>query len=260
MKNLFVLILAFAFFSGCGNDDMPGPTTTVSLHFKALYGSDPLVMFQAYDYPGGNKIKFQQFNFFISNVTLLEAQTGKEVELVDVNFVDFSDKTTLQEAQTPVSFQVQNVPVGSYEGMRIGFGVPADMNKASANQLGAGHPLRVNYNSHFWSDWKSFIFLKSEGIYDYDNDGQFENDGIEPFAHHPGTNESYASVTLMQPIQLTENSPLDLDVLVNLLNLYVKNGQPLDMSNVANHYTHNPNDLTIAKYLMGNFQQAIVVE
>ncbi len=258
-KLLFILILGPLFFTACDDDEVLGPTTTVNLNFKAVYDGKPLVSISdKYLYPDGKQVKFQAFNFYISDVVLIEGETGDEAELVDIEFVDFSDNTTPGEAETPVSFTKQRVPAGNYTGIRIGFGVPTDLNTAAANQFGSGHPLRKTYNTHYWTDWGSFIFMKIEGVYDKDGNGF---DGNDPgFGHHPGTNEVYREVTLSRNIELKEGQPFNLNLVVDVRKLYEANGDYLDLSNPANLYTHNPNDLTIAKYLMDNFSQAIVLE
>jgi len=259
-KLLFLSLLAGAtIFTACKDDDMPHPSTTVNLNFKAVYDGKPLVTISdKYVYPDGNEIKFQTFNFYIAEVVLLGDDGGDEAELVDINFVDFSDNTSLAEAGKPVTFTKKQVPAGNYKGIRIGIGVPADLNNAAANQFGSGHPLRKTYNSHFWSDWGSFIFMKLEGVYDKDGNGF---DGNDPgFGHHPGTNDVYRTVTLARNIELKEGQPFDLNIVVDALKLYEANGSYLDLSDPANLYTHNPNDLSIAIYLMNNFNQALLLE
>jgi hypothetical protein len=258
-KLLFLLMLGPVFFTACDDDEITSPTTTVNLNFKAVYDGTPLVsVSDKYLYPDGKQVKFQTFNFYIADVVLIEEEGADEAELVDIGFVDFSDNTTLAEAETPATFTKQKVPAGKYKGIKIGLGVPADLNTASANQFGSGHPLRKTYNSHFWTDWGSFIFMKLEGVYDKDANGF---DGNDPgFGHHPGTNEVYRTVTLLRNIELKEGQPFDLNLVVDVRKLYEANGSYLDLADPANLYTHNPNDLTIANYLMNNFSQALVLQ
>jgi len=259
MKLTFLLLAVSAIVFSCKKDN---PSTTVNLHFKAMYGGVPLVMNSQYQYPdaAGKQVMIQQFNFYISDLVLLD-ENGGETKVLDVDFVDFTENTTTADAEIPASFTRANIPTGTYSGFRVGIGVPADENNASANQLSTGNPLRDTYSSHFWSDWGSFIFMKSEGIYDYDGDGVIENNGDDhPYGHHCGTNESHASVTFSQPVVLEENNPTDLNFVVDLLRLYANDFGVLDFGDSTNLYTHNPNDLTLAKELMGNFRFALTVE
>lgn len=249
--------MALAITSGCKDNNDSDPTATVNLNFLATYDGNPLVFQQTYAYPDGHKLLLQKLDFYISNVALVDAN-GNKTELVDVNFLDFTDNTTQAEAETPLTITAAKVPAGVYTSMQIGIGVPADLNNENANKLPVGNTLRDTYNAQFWSDWGSFIFLKSEGIYDNDNDGTIENNGEDhPFGHHCGTNESYVMLTLVKPIEVVANETLDLNFSVDWLQLYNNDNGMLDFSDAANLYTHNPNDLTLAKQIMGNFAKAI---
>ncbi|TAK34575.1 MAG: hypothetical protein EPO28_15830 [Saprospiraceae bacterium] len=259
MKKLFFLLAVSALVFSCNKDQ---PTTTVNLHFKALYDGAPLVMNSQYKYPNaiGNLIMIQQFNFYISNMVLVD-ENGGETKLLDVDFVDFTNNTTTAEAETPATFILPKIPTGTYTGLRLGIGVPADKNKASANQLSVGNPLRDTYSTHFWSDWGSFIFMKSEGIYDYDQDGIIENNGDDhPYGHHCGTNESYVALSFDKPILLEENKPTGLNFVVDLLRLYANDDGVLDFGDTANLYTQSPSDLALAKKIMGNFHFALTLQ
>ena len=256
LKAISLLILAITLTTSCKDDDS-GPSATVNLNFLATYDGNPLVFQQTYDYSDGHKLLLQKLDFYISNVALVDA-SGNKTELVDVDFLDFTDNTTLAEAETPLTVTATKVPAGSYTNLQIGIGVPANLNNEDANKLPVGNPLRDTYNAQFWSDWGSFIFLKSEGIYDNDNDGIIENNGEDhPFGHHCGTNESYVLLNFNKPIEVTANETLDLNFSIDWLQLYNHDNGMHDFSDPTKLYTHNPNDLTLAKQIMGNFVKAL---
>ncbi len=260
MQKFFFLALLAAVIFSCNDDDANSNNATVNLHFKAEYDGSPLVFIeQEYIYSDGKPVKFQKFNFFISDVMLLPetGSGGVEEELVDVEFLDFSEHYTLGEAQQPVTFTNTKVPAGTYSGVRIGFGVPADQNNKDANKLPSGNPLRDHYSSHFWSDWDSFIFLKSEGVYDKDGNGFGQGDS--GFGHHPGSNASYVLVTFNKPIVLKKGESFDLNFVLDVLKLYVKDGVPVDFTDPKNLDTQDPDDLTLAKFIMQNFSQAMIL-
>lgn len=261
MKNfslIFLAILALT-FTACEDDDtVLGSTTNVNLSFKGMYSTDPLIMLNdAYKYPDGRQIMFQDVKFFISDVVLLEEEGGDETELIDVEFVDFSANTTLEDAEVPVTFTTPRVPVGTYKGIRIGFGVPADLNNSEANQFGENHPLRKNY-SLFWSGWDSFIFTMINGIYDEDGNGI---DGNDPgFNHHLGSDPVYKTVTISTPITLEEGTDYDLNLIFDLVKMYETDTELLDLTDPANRLTHSADDLTVAQFMQANFAQAISVD
>ena len=256
LKAASLLFFAIILATGCKDDDS-GPSATVNLNFLATYDGNPLVFQQTYDYPDGHKLLIQKLDFYISNVAFIDAN-GNKTELVDVDFLDFTENTSLAEAETPLTITATKIPAGSYTNLQIGIGVPANLNNEDANKLPVGNPLRDTYNAQFWSDWGSFIFLKSEGIYDNDNDGTIENNGEDhPFGHHCGTNESYVLLNFNKPIEVVANETLDLNFSVDWLQLYNHDSGMHDFSDPTKLYTHNPNDLTLAKQIMANFVKAL---
>ncbi len=257
MRKFLLFLLLGIFVASCDDDDL-GPITTVNLNFKATYDGDPLVFtIENYTYPDGKLIKFTRLNFFVSNIALLE-ETGGEAEVADIEYVNFTDNTTLAEAETPITISNDKVPTGTYKGIRIGIGVPSSMNNASAKDRPAGHPLRDNYNNEYWSDWDSFIFLKSEGTYDANGSG-IDGNGDNGFGHHPGTNEVYRTLIFNDPIVLEEGKAFDFNFELDVQKLYVKDGIPLDLTVEENLDTQSPSDLALAKYIMDNFVNAFVL-
>ncbi|MBK9013934.1 MAG: hypothetical protein IPM82_07520 [Saprospiraceae bacterium] len=102
-KFLFLLIAAAGIFS-CNDDDQPAAdSTTVNLNFKAEYDGSPLVLYQALDYPDGKQIRMQNFNFFVSNITLLGEGATPDHLLTEVEFFDFKDNLDLAAAQTALT-------------------------------------------------------------------------------------------------------------------------------------------------------------
>jgi hypothetical protein len=251
------LSLSFSFFS-CGEDEQPKPTpaATVNLNFLAEYNEEPLVLYQSLDYPGPNNIRMQNFNFFASKITLLGEDTTPDYQLSGVEFFDFKDNLDLVAAQTPLIRNYENVPLGSYQGIRIDFGVPAELNNASSGNLPTDSPLRQAFASHYWSDWDSYIFMKSEGIYDLNGDGVF-NQSDQGFEHHPGMNEVLYSVTKLKSIVLEANQTFDLDLVADVYFIYVDNGLALDLSDPDNKDTQSLSDLPLAKELMSHWVHAL---
>ncbi|RME07922.1 MAG: hypothetical protein D6816_06130, partial [Bacteroidetes bacterium] len=100
LKAASLLFFAIILATGCKDDDS-GPSATVNLNFLATYDGNPLVFQQTYDYPDGHKLLIQKLDFYISNVALIDAN-GNKTELVDVDFLDFTENTSLAEAETPL--------------------------------------------------------------------------------------------------------------------------------------------------------------
>ncbi len=256
MKKLFFLCLMAVSIFACKDDNQPTtPTSSVNLNFKAAYNGDPLVLYKAFDYPSGNQIRFQNFNFFVSNITLLGEGSTPDHLLSEIEFFDFEDNLDLAAAQVPLTRNYEKVPIGNYRGFRIDFGIPASMNNADAAKLPPSNPLRQAFASHFWSDWGSFIFMKSEGIYDLNGDGVF-NQSDAGFEHHPGTEAVLFSVTKQLPIAVEKGQVFDLNLEADVYKIYVNNGAALDLANPDNRNTQELSDMPLAVDLMSHWEQA----
>ncbi|MBI1227264.1 MAG: hypothetical protein GC192_18675 [Bacteroidetes bacterium] len=257
-KLLFLVLLTVSVFS-CKDDDQPTtPSTSVNLNFTANYDGNPLVMYTAYDYPDGAKIRFQNFNFFVSNITLLGEGATPDYQLSEVEYFDFKNNLDLTAAQQPQTRTYEKVPLGTYKGIQIDFGVPASLNNADAGKLDSSNPLRQEFASHFWSDWGSYIFMKLEGIYDLNNDGVF-NQSDQGFEHHPGTDAVMTSVTKLKSFTLEKGQVFDLDLVADALQIYLDNNTPLDLSDASNSNTQTASSMPLAIELMSHWETALSI-
>lgn len=255
MKKLFFLSLLALTIFACKDDQPTTPTSTVNLNFKASYNGEPLVLYKAYDYPTDNQIRFQNFNFFVSNITLLGEGSTPNHLLSEVEFFDFEGNLDLGAAETALTRTYEKVPTGTYSGIRIDFGVPASLNNADAGKLPSNNPLRQAFASHFWSDWGSFIFMKSEGIYDSTGDGVF-NQSDAGFEHHPGTDAVLYSLTKSLPITIEKGVDFEVNFDADVYKIYVNNGTALDLANPDNRNTQELSDMPLAIDLMSHWEQA----
>ncbi|MBK8566283.1 MAG: hypothetical protein IPN76_23830 [Saprospiraceae bacterium] len=257
MRKLAFFLFASFLFAACGDDEAPKTTSaTVNLHLLGEYNGEPFVLFQAFDYPSGNDIRFQNFNFFASNITLLGEGTTPDYKLSAVEFFDFKDNLDLASAETPLVRNYENVPIGTYKGIKIDFGVSEELNNAQSGNLPSDNPLRQAFATHYWSDWDSYIFMKSEGIYDKNGDGTF-NQSDQGFEHHPGMDDVYTSVTKLKSITLEDGQTFDLDLVADVFDIYVENGVALDLADPNNQDTQSLGDLPLAKSLMGHWATAL---
>lgn len=261
MKKILPLAILAVLVSSCIKEDNTiGPSATVNLRFHAAYDGEDLVLGQAYDYAGGKTVKFDGLDFFIAGVTLLEAETEDELDLLEVGLVDFSENTS-PSAVKPVSFPIKSVPAIKYRGLRLSIGVPSNLNKASILNYGAGHPVRQAYDTHFWEDAGSFFFMKLQGVFDENGDGTFS--GLpedHPFELFPMKNSNFKTITLLKAITVEDGQPLDLDLHLNVRQLLTDGPEALDLSDTANLSTYNPENTGLSTLLMGNFEAALTLE
>ncbi len=221
-KWLFPLGLALIGLAwGCSDDDggqnPPPDETDLTLNFRATYGGAPLVMAtdttEAYAYEDGMEALFLTFQFYISHVTLLQAD-GASVEVLPVELVAFNDLQTEAEAQQGVAVKIEDVPTGAYSGIRFWLGVDTVINRTMRPQnFQIGHPLTQNY----WSWATGYIYASIEGRADL-GDGA----GFSGISYHAGNDDTfYREMTFDQALDLNNAEGGAVDFKVDLRRVLV---------------------------------------
>ncbi len=266
MKKLtFLLVLSVLFTaSSCDKDDpILSEVTSIELNFKANFEGERLVMGQTYDY-NGRSIRFSVFDFYVSDMVLVQnnGSSIEETEVVDVDLIDLSfDDSDPNAAESGRTLAVNNVEIGEYVGVKMGLGVPGDLNRTNFVDYPSSHPL--NNAAHYWAGWGSFIFARVEGRFDADNDGTFE----KGFVYHTGTDDSFKTKSVDQVLMLDKDSVQKLVFDINLKGL-LKTIEPLcddDSDGYIDLHldncdgTHTDDNLEISAAMMTNFRNAIVM-
>lgn len=248
MKKIFwfTLFTSFLLFqNSCRPDPTLEETSDVELIFKGKYADEVLMINNDYDYDG-NPIRFDQFNFYISNVVLVKDIVGnpEETELFEINFVDLSFKPVdVEDATKGVVITAPNIPVGEYSGIKINIGVAPDLNITSWEDYGSGHPLRKA--GHYWSAGNSFIFSKTEAKIDIDSDGTFSH----KLAYHTGSDEAYRTKFFAKNIILENGTTSKISFNVDAKRIFE------DINVMTQTGTHNINDMVLVNEIMDNLQQ-----
>ncbi len=253
MKNilLFLTFSSLLLAASCGKENTnPIDTAKLNLSFRATYGGESLVLEQKnYDYEG-NPIRFTKINFYISDMAAVN--NDGETELSEIQFIDLTQThRTPGDAETGTVKSFSNVPVGTYNQLKFGIGVPADLNKTSPSDYSTSHPLGADNSGEYWEAWNSYIFAKIEGQFDVDGNG-FDGNDIS-FAYHAGRDNLYAPIELDNAIDLTAGNTTDLVFELDIKTLMSqRNGGLLELQ------PHNPNGHGAENFLiMDNFQRAL---
>lgn len=228
-----LLILGLA---SCKDD----PTTTegtVSIHFKAVYDDESLQMFDARPFENGEFLEFTHLSMIISDLELLKQGTAElldEVEIVNLSF----DNTTTAEAGYTLT--ISGVPTGTYDGIRFGVGVPADVNVKKPADFPSSNPL--SNTAFYWTPWNSYIFMKTEGRLDTLGNGALDLG----FALHTGSDALYSILDANIPLTIEEGMETDLDIVID----YKKVLQGVDIK--ANPQNHTPDDISTITAIVNN--------
>jgi hypothetical protein len=258
-KLFFFLPLLSLLFLSASCDDNNGDDDTVptgegtgsiSLNFTGTYGDDPLVMFdREYDYPEDMNLKLQLFQFYISNVNLIKTKNGQQekVSLVDVDIISFGDIYNDEDALSGKSIPDIELPVDTFQGIELGFGLTEELNASNANDFNIGHPLSENY----WGELTKYIFFKIEGNGDLDGDGAFD----QILTYHIGGDDNFKMLTFDREIIIPKDGTLELNVNVDLEKILVaEDGTFLDIRDIS---THHAADSPTATFLGNNVTSAV---
>lgn len=170
MKKRYLILLAafFMWAADCRKTDFD--SGTLEINFKGFFGGEPLMMYAAdYGYAADVQVKWQLFQFFLSDITLI-GPDGKRV-IKDADLVSFGAVQTAASADEGVTLVIDKVPVGEYTGIELGLGVSPELNKTKPADHSAREPLGSAAN--YWTDADSYIFTKLEGNADLNGDNNF---------------------------------------------------------------------------------------
>lgn len=251
MKKLSLLFIALALFilTSCQDEKNPAEPSSVNLQFKGYFADDLLEMYaQAYPYEGNTDVKFQLFQFYVSDVTLLPADpSAPEVPVLDIGLVSFRDVQSAESAERGVTLQTGEAPAGRYRGIRFGIGVSPALNATQPSDYPPGHPL----TDHYWSWATGYVFFKIEGNADTNRDGTFE----DKLTFHIGLNDFYREKTFTQPLEVTSGTPATINFTVDLHRVLASSGSDfVDFRQVTQDHTNNRD---LARFLADNLQSAI---
>ncbi len=247
------------------DDEVIEPNTTVDLVFKANYGGETAVMQTEYLYPDGVDIKFVQMDFFVSNIALLEeiSPNSSEIEMREIDFVNLSF-TSAATAEAGHTISINKVPAGTYAGLKIGIGVPADLNRTTPSDYGSNDVLK----NHHWPDWSSYIFAQIGAGADFNNDDEILIGGAnsEGLSYHTGTDAVYQEVVIPRDIVLTENVDFTIDLNLDLKQVFQTNNDLHDTNNDGYldieefRGTHSDGDISVSKKMMENLANSITLD
>lgn len=249
MQRILVLLVVTTFlFTACKTDD-DNKFGELSLKVTATFDNAPLVnLDQTYTYPDGTPIKFQLFNYYLTDIRLVK-ENGDHL-LSEVELIQYKDFYTQQEAEEGVKLDFKDIPDGIYTGLRMGLGLSPSLNGTQPGDYAAGHALSNNY----WSWALGYVFMKIEGNADLDGDGEF----TDKLTYHVGKDDLYKVLEFNQPIQIENGKAVTTNINVDVLHVMQSDSDFLDISLVENQQDHT-NDEVLYRFLWQNLTTAVSV-
>ncbi|WP_020535420.1 MbnP family protein [Lewinella cohaerens] len=248
MRQLFLLLLSASLvFSACDPDEEEA-RGSLDLTFKATYQDEPLVMFdQVYTYPDGSPLKFQLFNYYVSDITLIKDDNSEGVLLSEVELINYEEVYDNATAEQGIQLNFDDLEPGVYTGIKIGLGLTGELNATQPGDYAADHPLSQN----FWSWARGYVFAKIEARADRDGDGQFS----DPLTYHIGEDELFTTLTMSKPLIIQKDNPANMTFSVDVYDILSRDGNYLDISAQENTQDHT-NNIAIYGWLWENLNNS----
>ena len=206
--------------SACGGassdgDAGPGPAAAdagpvapggLAIQFSHEIQGEPLALNSAATLADGSPVTFSTFRYWFSNLILVGAAGVEDYVVPDAYYL--IEQTN---QSTRVRLDLNDVPSGSYQGLRFSVGVDEARNHSLdtlAGELDPGVGMSWNWNS-------GFIFLKAEGEVGLNSDGFEKN-----FVFHIGRDETYRTVELERSFEVTADQGAELRLRAELTQLF----------------------------------------
>jgi len=188
-SRFFLIALSTVLLWGCGPDEEvapvepPPPTTgTLRLVIVPQWQGGPFAINEVYNNVSNYRVRFQGIKFYLGDIRMLTGTTSTTVK--DIVYFD------LHNGSAAAQWAVEP---GTWSGMRMGLGVPQELNDADPIVYPPMHPLDLA-NGTYWNWANAYRFLQFDGYYDLDGSG------TEPFTTgfsiHTGLNACYREFDL----------------------------------------------------------------
>ncbi len=236
------ILLVVVFFASCKKNQHGD--LTIEFHTQ-LDGSDCDLM-TPFTNSAGQQLKIELLKFYISDIVLVNNK-GDEKLLSEIELITIDNN-----GDASMTFEA---PVGDYETLKFGIGVPAPLNEADpSNYNDEGNPLNTT-EGMYWDMNAMYRFVSIDGRYDIEPDGT--DDGT--LSYHSGYEDSYRNYTFSIQKEVEKNGSATIAVLIDLKKIICASGNEIDV--VSTPYYHgNLTDFYLSIMLSDNFQSAISVE
>lgn len=243
-----LLMLLVVMFAGCGDDN--AGSGSLKLNFKLKYGDQPLVMFEPYTYPTGQKMTFSRFSFYFADAQLKSGSGYNSIHEISYHTLTNSH-TGAAAAAKGYDYPISDIKADTYSSLKFTLGVPKASNDKTPADFANSHVL--SNQAEYWSGWKSYVFTKTEGLIDFDGDGTMESG----YALHTGANEALRTIELPVNLTIEEGKESTLNIIIDLKKEFGSN-PVYDI--VANPQIHSTSQAPQVKQLIDNLATAFSVQ
>ena len=192
---------------------------TVRVVIHPTWEGVPFQMNEVYHNVSDYRVKVEALKFYLGDVRFEDDgyfATAKDVEYFDMQ----------HDGDTVIW---NNVPTGTWTSLRMGLGVPQDLNDADPIVYPQGHPLSLALGT-YWTWATAYRFVMFDGRYDLDGSGTGAVQ--QPFSMHTGVNVCYREFDLPLSTPLVVNSTGTATIVLELAvdRFFHSGGEVLDLA------------------------------
>lgn len=257
MKNifLFALLTLTLGISACKKPVDETPKSTLKITFRAVFDSNPLVIFTDCAAPNGDNIQFHALNFMLSDLILVKTN-GEEVRISDISFIDFNNNFNITKATEGVTITFNKIDTGSFKGIRFGVGVSSSLNATTPGEYPTTSPLGDAGN--YWTAWDSYIFSRVEGQIDT---LPTTAGGNVSFLYHAGVDGMYQPRNFSKSFSLDKDQTQEIIFTLEAKNIFHKSGAEIDIPalTLSHSGAEGTPDYELAKEVITNIADALSV-
>lgn len=230
---LSALFAAIAFIACDKNNDAPQDTEektgTLELVFKGRYDGMPLPTYTSINtgMTEPTALTFKKLEFFLSEIK--GKKDGSMIDFSKVSYVTLNNLSDNSKAEEGYKITITDLPIGTYNQLKYGVGLPDAVNATQPGDYDSGSPLGVNAN--YWATWNSYILCKIEG------DATLANGNSQGFLYHAGVNGMYQERVFDKEFTINQGATSTLTFYLQGKDLFFKAGQEIDI--VAEPSTHS---------------------
>jgi len=210
----FVLFTCILPWTSCRKESPVGPSATVKVSIKTVFGDEPFIAGKEYDYPSEGSIRFNGLSMFLSDISLVAANGTDEIALDDVAFLDVAsiqhDESTSEKGWIQTYYKV---PLGDYTGIKFGLGVAHEENNQSPKNFSSGNPLGVD--NRYSSQYLSYVFEDIAGQY-------YQGDDTTSFSIKIVEDKMFKQVSISKGFSINDSGN-DLEIIFDLKKVFQRN-------------------------------------
>lgn len=218
MKNGLPILLLLA-LTACRHDPLIGPeepaTGVLKVTFRPTWNGSDFHKENIYLTAANERVLIQMVKFYLSPIVCSgdTDATASRVELLDI--------TNGPQERT------FTMPVGGYDSLRFGLGLPYELNHADITDIDPASPLGSAQGT-YWTWTTMYRFVMFDGRYDTEPGGT----GTPPyqFSLHAGRDECYRERTIPAALSITDGGNTELVLNVDLSRFFTDGDQVLDLS------------------------------